>query len=51
MYRRVMERRLKVHRSVGTRIEAFPEGTKDEYLLQTRCWIDENTTRLLTRTE
>ena len=51
MYRRVMERRMKVHRSVRTRIEAFPEGSKDEYKPLIRCWIDENTIRTLERKE
>ena len=52
VHARVMERRLKVHRSVRARIEAHPEGTKDEYRPQIRCWIDsEKTTRRLTRKE
>ena len=42
---------MKVHRSVRTRIEAFPEGSKDEYKPLIRCWIDENTIRTLERKE
>ena len=51
MYRRVMDRGMKVHRSVRTRIEASGKDGREEYLPRIRCWIDTKTIRPLTREE
>ena len=50
VYRRVMDRGMKVHRSVRTRIEASSEDGRKEYLPLIRCSIN-GTIRPLTREE
>jgi hypothetical protein len=48
--RQVMECRMKVHRSVKTRIEASGNDGTKEYTPRIRCWVD-GTVRRLTREE
>ena len=50
MYRRVMDRGMKVHRSVRTRIETSGKDGGKEYLPLIRCSIN-GTIRPLTREE